>query len=129
MYRYLGMKFYHRTRLCINLGVLCCEKLGYRQDAEPNELRRKVLPAISQLEGRRVYGLSHEFSASYGKCDVVFNALATTKNAVKSGAKKHEPVNPLPIAIQTIGTAYNGFNITRRSWLGCGYGIRFSWSR
>lgn len=103
LYRYLGMQFYYRTRLCIDLGVLCCEKLGYRRGTEPNELRRKVLPAISQLEGRGIYGLSHEFNATYGKCEVIFNAKATTKDSGKADRKQSPATNPLIERLANLG--------------------------
>lgn len=83
LYRYLGKQFYYRTNLSINLRTLCCDKLGYRHGTELNELRRKVLPAIEQLESRGCYGLSHQFNAGYGKCEVVFTAKRKSSETPK----------------------------------------------
>jgi len=74
------------------LQELCHEKLGYSTSEKRNpRLRQKIEPAIQELEEKGVYGLSHDFIASYGKCEVVFNAKA------KSNEKRKEKPGSSPI--------------------------------
>jgi hypothetical protein len=94
LYRYLGKQFWgaKRPEHRISLQDLCHEKLGYNLVEKRNpRLREKIEPAIRELEERGVYGLSHEYEASYGKCEVIFKA----SRAAKSEPKKREPENPL----------------------------------
>jgi len=64
--------------------VLCHEKLGYNQSEKRNpRLKEKIAPAIKELEAKGIYGLSHEFKASYGKCEVVFNAKSKSNEKPK----------------------------------------------
>lgn len=87
LYRYLGKHFWNRSRHAIDLKVLCHEKLGYSQSVTMNaQLKRKVEPAIKELEAKGIYGLSHEFNASYGKCSVLF--VAKTKSNEKPAPKR-----------------------------------------
>lgn len=105
LYRYLGKQFWStRTRHVIDLQRLCHEKLGYSQRVVLNaQLRRKIEPAIKELEAKGAYGLSHEFNASYGRCEVVFSAKATTKEARKRNAKASPPEDPLLARLVKLG--------------------------
>lgn len=100
LYRYLGKHFWKRSRHSIDLQVLCHEKLGYSQSVTMNaQLKRKVEPAIKELEAKGVYGLSHEFNASYGKCEVVF--VAKTKSNDKPVEKQFP--HPLVERLASLG--------------------------
>ena len=100
LYRYLGKHFWNRSRHAIELQQLCHEKLGYSLSEKRNpRLRQKIEPAIQELEEKGIYGLSHEFNASYGKCEVVFSAKA------KSNEKRKEksPASPILEKLVAIG--------------------------
>lgn len=96
LYRYLGKHFWYKTSHAIDLGVLCWEKLGYSRSVAKNTfLRRKIEPAIGELEEKGYYGLSHKFNASYGKCEVVFKATAKTSEKPKKKQSTHPLVDRL----------------------------------
>lgn len=100
LYRYLGKHFWNRSRHSIELLELCHEKLGYSASEKRNpRLRQKIEPAIQELEEKGVYGLSHEFIASYGKCEVVFNA----KNKSNEKRKEKPGSNPMLEKLVSIG--------------------------
>lgn len=97
LYRYLGKQFWSkRTRHAIDLQRLCHEKLGYSQRVTLNaQLRRKIEPAIRELEEKRAYGLSHQFDARYGKCEVIFLTDQKNKEGSQPIPKQGVPKNPL----------------------------------
>ena len=100
LYRYLGKHFWNRSKHAIDLQVLCHEKLGYNQSEKRNpRLKEKIEPAIKELEAKGIYGLSHEFKASYGKCEVVFNA----KSKSNDKPKKSSTANPLAERLVKLG--------------------------
>ena len=100
LYRYLGKHFWNRSSHKIGLQQLCHEKLGYSQSEKRNpRLRQKIEPAIKELEDKGIYGLSHEFNASYGKCEVVFNA----KSKSNDKPKESSPANPLVERLVKLG--------------------------
>ncbi|MFO0915907.1 MAG: plasmid replication initiator TrfA [Pirellulales bacterium] len=115
LYRYLGMQFYYRTRLSIDLGALCCEKLGYRRGTELNELRRKVVPAIAELESRGIYGLTHEFQASYGKCAVQFTAAELTRPSARRESRLADTFSPLTERLVTLGISISDAKLAVRT--------------
>lgn len=84
LYRFLGKHFWHRTRFSLELETLMHEKLGYdKAETRLWRLRQKLEPAVAELEEKGIYGLTHEFVAGYGKCEVVFNAKHKTKDKKK----------------------------------------------
>lgn len=95
LFRYLGKHFYFGKEHAIDLQTLGHQKLGY-QSGKPNaELKRLISPAIRELEQRGIYGLSHAFNSSYGKCQVVFSAKSTTKEQPKSKSPEHPLIERL----------------------------------
>lgn len=91
LYRYLGKHFWRSSRHAIELQVLCHEKLGYSQAEKRNpRLRQKITPAIKELEQKGIFGLSHEFKASYGKCEVVF--VASQAKPKPQAKEEHAPL-------------------------------------
>ncbi|QDV81020.1 replication initiator protein A [Botrimarina mediterranea] len=97
LYRYLGKHFWKKRQHRIELAELAVEKLGYKQETALRELRRRLAPAIAELEAKGIYGLSHEFKSSYGKCQVLFTQ---TK---KTDAKPSKPEHPLVAKLRAIG--------------------------
>lgn len=92
LYRFLGKHFWHRTRFALELETLMHEKLGYdKAETRLWRLRQKLEPAVAELEEKGIYGLSHEFVAGYGKCEVVFHA----KHKTKEKAKEAPAASPL----------------------------------
>lgn len=52
MYRFLDKHFYHRDRLEYPLRTFACEHIGLSRGYHNGELKRKLQPALSELEAR-----------------------------------------------------------------------------
>ena len=52
MYRFLDKRFYHRGRWEFDLQTFACEHIGLSKNYSNSELKRKLLPAVRELEGR-----------------------------------------------------------------------------
>ena len=79
LYRYLGKQFWNRPKHRIDLQTLCHEKLGYQTRETRNaRLREKIMPALEELEAKGIYGLTHQFDAGYGRCQVLFTSTRRT---------------------------------------------------
>jgi hypothetical protein len=52
MYRFLDKRFYHRGRWEFDLRAFACEHVGLSKNYSNSELKRKLLPAVRELEGR-----------------------------------------------------------------------------
>jgi hypothetical protein len=50
MYRFLDKRFYRRTRLEFDLRTLACEHIGLSRSYAPTELKRRLKPALEELE-------------------------------------------------------------------------------
>ena len=50
MYRFLDKRFYRRTRLDFDLRTLACEHIGLSRSYAPTELKRRLKPALEELE-------------------------------------------------------------------------------
>jgi hypothetical protein len=50
MYRFLDKRFYRRTRLDFDLRTLACEHIGSSRSYTPTELKRRLKPALEELE-------------------------------------------------------------------------------
>ncbi|WP_240907364.1 replication initiator protein A [Paludisphaera rhizosphaerae] len=50
MYRFLDKRFYRRTRLDFDLRTLACEHIGLSRTYAPTELKRRLKPALDELE-------------------------------------------------------------------------------
>ncbi len=50
MFRFLDKRFYRRTRLDFDLRTLACEHIGMSRSYAPTELKRRLKPAIDELE-------------------------------------------------------------------------------
>jgi len=50
MYRFLDKRFYRRTRLDFDLRTLACEHVGLSRSYAPTELKRRLKPALEELE-------------------------------------------------------------------------------
>ena len=99
LFRYLGKHFWRSNKVTVELDELCIEKLGYKKGTPLRELRRKIKPAIAELQDKGHYGLTHEFKTSYGKCDVVFNQRKV------QAKKRKEPAHPLLEKLLEIGVS------------------------
>lgn len=53
LYRFLDKRFFHRPRWEFNLQELCWEHVGLARSYDSSNLKRKLRPAISELEGKR----------------------------------------------------------------------------
>src|SRR5258708_20028786 len=51
MFRFLDKRFYRRDRLDFDLKTLACEHIGMSRSYKPTELKRRLRPAIEELEG------------------------------------------------------------------------------
>jgi len=50
MFRFLDKRFYRRTRLDFDLKTLACEHIGMSRSYAPTELKRRLRPALEELE-------------------------------------------------------------------------------
>ena len=50
MYRFLDKRFYHRKRLEFDLREFACEKIGLSRNYHNGEIKRRLAPAIEELE-------------------------------------------------------------------------------
>ncbi|MDR3638956.1 MAG: replication initiator protein A [Isosphaeraceae bacterium] len=50
MFRFLDKRFYRRSRLDFDLRTLACEHIGLSRSYAPTELKRKLKPALEELE-------------------------------------------------------------------------------
>ena len=50
MFRFLDKRFYRRTRLDFDLRTLACEHIGLSRSYKPTELKRRLRPALEELE-------------------------------------------------------------------------------
>jgi hypothetical protein len=50
MYRFLDKRFYRRSRLDFDLRTLACEHIGLSRTYAPTELKRRLKPALEELE-------------------------------------------------------------------------------
>ncbi len=50
MFRFLDKRFYRRQRLDFDLRTLACEHIGLSRSYAPTELKRKLKPALDELE-------------------------------------------------------------------------------
>jgi hypothetical protein len=51
MFRFLDKRFYRRTQLEFDLRTLACEHIGMSRSYAPTELKRRLKPALEELEG------------------------------------------------------------------------------
>ncbi|MBI1213742.1 MAG: replication initiator protein A [Alphaproteobacteria bacterium] len=52
MFRFLDKRFYHKARWEFDLRVFACEHVGLSKNYSNSELKRKLLPAVRELEHR-----------------------------------------------------------------------------
>lgn len=52
LYRFLDKRFYHRSRLEFDLRTFACEHIGLSKNYHTGELKRVLMPALSELEAR-----------------------------------------------------------------------------
>src|SRR5206468_7947037 len=50
MFRFLDKRFYRRMRLDFDLRTLACEHIGMSRSYAPTELKRRLKPALEELE-------------------------------------------------------------------------------
>jgi hypothetical protein len=50
MFRFLDKRFYRRSRLDFDLRTLACEHIGMSRSYAPTELKRRLKPALEELE-------------------------------------------------------------------------------
>src|SRR3954470_7113564 len=68
MFRFLDKRFYRRSRLDFDLRVLACEHIGMSRSYAPTELKRKLKPALEELERLGVLEpLNPDYRYSYVK--------------------------------------------------------------
>jgi hypothetical protein len=52
MFRFLDKRFYHKARWEFDLQTFACEHVGLSKNYSNSELKRKLLPAVKELEAR-----------------------------------------------------------------------------
>ncbi|HMB04208.1 MAG TPA: replication initiator protein A [Isosphaeraceae bacterium] len=91
MFRFLDKRFYRRSRLDFDLRTLACEHIGMSRSYAPTELKRRLKPALEELEQLGfLEPLSPEERYSYVKRGTWRIILIRGRNA------QAEPVPPQP---------------------------------
>ena len=89
MFRFLDKRFYRRSRLDFDLRTLACEHIGMSRSYAPTELKRRLKPALEELEQHGfLEPLSSEERYSYvkrGCWRIIF---------IRGRAAQSEPVPP-----------------------------------
>lgn len=109
MFRFLDKRFYHRPRWEFDLRTFACEKCGLSKNYSNSELKRKLLPAVRELEDRgfltRLAGGERFTQVRAGEWKAVF---------VKA-AKRVSVLLGDPVAVGALQRELVSRGITRRS--------------
>lgn len=85
LYRFLDKRFFHRKRWEFNLKEVSWEHIGLSRNYDSANLKRKLLPAIKELEGRKFLTAMHiqeRFKkVRSGEWRVVFERAGSKSNA------------------------------------------------
>jgi hypothetical protein len=103
MFRFLDKRFYRRERLDFDLRTLACEHIGLSRSYAPTELKRRLKPALEELEGLGfLEPLSPEERYSYiarGQWRIIL----IRARAARGGPAPAEDVSALVEALTTRG--------------------------
>ena len=108
MYRFLDKRFYRRSRLDFDLRTLACEHVGLSRSYAPTELKRRLKPALEELEQLGfLEPLCAEERYSYvkrGCWRIIFlrSSVATAADPDPAGQDR-QPPNELIEALKTRG--------------------------
>ena len=108
MYRFLDKRFYRRSRLDFDLRTLACEHVGLSRSYAPTELKRRLKPALEELEQLGfLEPLCPEERYSYvkrGCWRIIFlrSSVATAADPDPAGQDRQQP-NELIEALKTRG--------------------------
>jgi hypothetical protein len=98
MYRFLDKRFYHRKRLEFDLREFACEKIGLSRNYHNGEIKRRLAPALEELEAAaflaRLAPEERFISPCRGEWKVVFVAAAGAERAddeVPAAKRRGEP--------------------------------------
>jgi hypothetical protein len=96
LFRYLGKHFWKKSEHKIDVRDLCYEKLGYPK-YDNDTCKRKLQKPLAELEELGLFGLSHQFEQSYGKCHIVF------RKEPRKSEKKQVVRSPLETRLRSLG--------------------------
>jgi hypothetical protein len=103
MFRFLDKRFYRRTRLDFDLRTLACEHIGMSRSYAPTELKRRLKPALEELEQHGfLEPLSSEERYSYVKRGC-WRILFIRGHAAQSGPSPSEQASELIEALRARG--------------------------
>ena len=109
MFRFLDKRFYHRPRWEFDLRTFACEKCGLSKNYSNSELKRKLLPAVRELEDRG-------FLTRLADTERFFQVRAGEWKAVLVKAAKKVSVLPGdPVEVGALQRELVARGITRRS--------------
>jgi hypothetical protein len=108
MYRFLDKRFYRRSRLDFDLRSLACEHIGLSRSYAPTELKRRLKPALEELEQLGfLEPLGPEERYSYVKrgCWRIFfiRGRCATAEAQDPAARHEQPPSELVEALKARG--------------------------
>ena len=106
MYRFLDKRFYRRCRLDFDLRTLACEHIGLSRSYAPTELKRRLKPALEELERLGfLEPLSPEERYSYVKRGTWRIILIRGAGAASAESDPDEPQEPVELveALKTRG--------------------------
>lgn len=105
MFRFLDKRFYRRVRLDFDLRTLACEHIGMSRSYAPTELKRRLKPALDELEQLGfLEPLSPEERYSYVKRGT-WRIILIRANTASPGASASppQPVSELVEALKARG--------------------------
>jgi hypothetical protein len=106
MYRFLDKRFYRRCRLDFDLRTLACEHIGLSRSYAPTELKRRLKPALEELERLGfLEPLSPEERYSYVKRGTWRIILIRGAGAASAESDLDDPQEPVELveALKTRG--------------------------
>ena len=104
MFRFLDKRFYRRSRLDFDLRTLACEHIGMSRSYAPTELKRRLKPALEELEQLGfLEPLSLEERYSYVSRGTWRIILIRGREAVADGAPAPQDFHELVEALKARG--------------------------
>jgi hypothetical protein len=105
MFRFLDKRFYRRSRLDFDLRTLACEHIGMSRSYAPTELKRRLKPALEELEQQGfLEPLTAEERYSYVKRGC-WRIILIRGQAAEGAALAPEQTSELVTALKARGVA------------------------
>ena len=106
LYRFLDKRFYHRERVDFDLRTLACEHVGMSREYAPTELKRRLRPALDELEKNGFLEPLHDneryVNVEKGRWRILF-VRGHKRRAEEDAAKETNTVEALHVELTSRG--------------------------